>query len=100
MPSAEVELDDRHKPLQRIINIRHWQQRLRVRHEAVKQISTDPSRRSLPMGARSHTHFVMRSSILLGSKINVGSTTRLRSAPGRSCEMMCERTTHSIISHP
>jgi hypothetical protein len=37
---------------------------------------------------------VILSSILLGSRIKVGSTTRLRSAPGRSWEMMCERTAH------
>jgi hypothetical protein len=42
--------------------------------------------------AAKSTYLVMRSSIDLGSRMNVGSTTRLRSAPGRSCEMMCERT--------
>jgi hypothetical protein len=39
-----------------------------------------------------YTHLVILSNILLGSRIKVGSTTRLKSAPGRSCEMMCERT--------
>lgn len=32
------------------------------------------------------------SSIDLGSKMNVGRTTLLRSAPGRSCEIIWERT--------
>lgn len=41
---------------------------------------------------RMPTHFVILSSILRGSRIKVGSTTRLRSAPGRSCEIICERT--------
>jgi hypothetical protein len=38
----------------------------------------------------SATHFVMRSSIDRGSRIKVGSVTRLKSAPGRSCDMMWE----------
>lgn len=38
------------------------------------------------------TYFVIRSSMDLGSRIKVGNTTRLRSAPGRSCEMMWLRT--------
>ena len=33
-------------------------------------------------------HFVIRSSMDLGSNMNVGSTTLLKSAPGRSCEMI------------
>ncbi len=37
-------------------------------------------------------YFVILSSIDLGSRIKVGNVTRLKSAPGRSCEMMCERT--------
>lgn len=38
------------------------------------------------------SHLVMRSSIDRGSRMKVGSVTRLRSAPGRSCDMMCEST--------
>ena len=37
-------------------------------------------------------YFVIRSSIDLGSSMNVGSVTLLRSAPGRSCDMICEST--------
>jgi hypothetical protein len=38
------------------------------------------------------THFVIRSNIDRGSRMKVGRVTRLRSAPGRSCDMMCEST--------
>jgi hypothetical protein len=37
-------------------------------------------------------NFVIRSSIDLGSSMNVGSVTLLRSAPGRSCDIMWEST--------
>ena len=43
---------------------------------------------------KQNTNFVILSSIDLGSKMKVGRTTRLRSAPGRSWEMMWERTGH------
>jgi len=45
------------------------------------------------------TYFVILSSIDLGSNINVGSVTRLRSAPGRSCDMMCMSTVECIVSY-
>jgi hypothetical protein len=35
-----------------------------------------------------HTYLVIRSSMERGSRMKVGSTTRLRSAPGRSWEMI------------
>lgn len=38
------------------------------------------------------TYLVILSSMLRGSRMNVGKTTLLRSAPGRSWEMMCEST--------
>lgn len=41
------------------------------------------------------TYFVIRSNIDRGSKMNVGSVTLLRSAPGRSCDMICDRTFES-----
>jgi hypothetical protein len=41
--------------------------------------------------------FVMRSSIDRGSRIKVGSVTRLKSAPGRSCDMMCESTASDVL---
>jgi hypothetical protein len=38
------------------------------------------------------TDFVIRSNMERGSRMKVGNVTRLRSAPGRSCDMMCEST--------
>ena len=38
---------------------------------------------------------MIRSSIDLGSRMNVGRVTLFRSAPGRNCDMICERTTES-----
>lgn len=57
-------------------------------HEAEGRMSLGSILEAL--GAR--THFVILSSIDLGSRMKVGSVTLLKSAPGRSCEMMCERT--------
>ena len=37
-------------------------------------------------------YFVILSSMDLGSRMKVGRVTLLRSAPGRNCEMMWERT--------
>lgn len=37
-------------------------------------------------------YLVILSNIDLGSKMKVGSVTLFRSAPGRSCDMMWERT--------
>jgi hypothetical protein len=49
--------------------------------------------RSLRAGAgRRAANLVIRSSMLRGSRMKVGRVTRLRSAPGRSWEMRCERT--------
>lgn len=58
-----------------------------MRHEAVVMGVS----RSLFQGLDTQ-YFVILSSIDLGSKINVGRTTLLKSAPGRSCEIMCEST--------
>jgi len=37
--------------------------------------------------------------MLLGSRIKVGSTTRLKSAPGLSCEIICESTIPTSCQH-
>lgn len=37
-------------------------------------------------------HLVILSSMLRGSRMKVGNTTRLKSAPGRSCEMIWDKT--------
>jgi hypothetical protein len=55
---------------------------------------------SLPMSSfDGATHFVMRSSMDRGSRMKVGSVTRLRSAPGRSCEMMWESTEEAALAN-
>lgn len=41
---------------------------------------------------RGRIYFVMRSSMLRGSRMNVGRVTLLKSAPGLSWEMMCPST--------
>ena len=46
----------------------------------------------LPLKYLDVAYFVILSSIDLGSKMKVGRTTLLKSAPGRSCEMIWERT--------
>jgi hypothetical protein len=50
--------------------------------------------------ARTITHFVILSSMLRGSNMKVGRTTRLRSAPGRSWDMMWERTGQDVVLAP
>ena len=89
MPTAQVELGHLDESRNRIFHLRHRQEHLRVRHEAISPCQhSSPSSQNID----DHTHFVIRSSILLGSSMNVGSVTRLRSAPGRSCDIMCMRT--------
>ena len=65
-------------------------------------VSTSPSDHHPSYILLRYTHFVILSNILLGSKMNVGNTTLLKSAPGRNCEMMCERTipNHQHCSFP
>lgn len=56
------------------------------------KLANSPISYELVLGYLDVAHFVILSSIDLGSKMNVGRTTLLRSAPGRSCEMIWERT--------
>lgn len=88
MPPTKIEFHHRHETLYRVVDIGHGQQRFRVCHEASKQ-SYQYERVFEYLNV---AHFVILSSIDLGSKMNVGRTTLLRSAPGRSCEMIWERT--------
>jgi len=92
VPSGEVELGNSNESLQRIVNLGHWEESVRMSHEAANCQHTVESVIPEPP----FTDFVMRSSILLGSRMNVGRVTRLRSAPGRSWLMMWERTVASI----
>lgn len=81
MPAAQVELDDGHKSLDRIIDRGDGKEHLGVAHEAeARGVSSLGSGK----GVGGCTHLVMRSNMLRGSRMNVGRTTLLRSAPGRS----------------
>ena len=88
MPPAEVELGHCDKALDRVVDLGQREERLGVGHEAVVCQHLHGS----GCGGRSLSYFVMRSSIDRGSRIKVGSVTRLRSAPGRSCDMIWEST--------
>jgi hypothetical protein len=92
MPATEVELHHGNETLDRIVNFGHWEQGFGMCHEACygQYIA------SVGMGPRSYdAYFVILSSILRGSKMKVGSTTLLRSAPGRSWEMICDSTVYN-----
>lgn len=93
MPATQVEFDHRNESFQRIVVIGHWKERFRMCHEAVhSQYSPFLFLRSLEKVA----YFVIRSSIDRGSRINVGRVTLLKSAPGRSWDMMCDKTFRAI----
>lgn len=94
MPATQVELDYGDKSFDRIVNRRHGKEGLGMCHEAVNaHVST-----SSPIAVDGETHFVMRSSMDRGSSMKVGKVTLLRSAPGRSWEMMCMRTAWQQVS--
>lgn len=93
MPSTEIEFNDRYESTKGIVNLGHREESFGVSHEAVTvacplvfQIRMAPLFYSSPGYAT--TYFVIRSSIDLGSNMNVGSTTLLKSAPGRSWLIM------------
>src|SRR5690242_2357465 len=86
VPTTEVELGHCDEALHGVFNLGQRKERLGVGHEAgtVSNIIT-PARLEA-------SHLVMRSNMDRGSRMKVGRVTRLRSAPGRSCDMMCEST--------
>lgn len=86
VPSAQVEFDSGNEALGWVFDVGHRQKHFWMRHKAASSISLrNPTRRW-------RSHFVILSSMDLGSKKKVGRVTLLRSAPGRNWEMMCERT--------
>lgn len=87
MPTTEVEFDHGYKALDRVLNFWHRKESFRVCHEAAMIVVSS----SLFEIVKS-SYFVILSNIDLGSKMKVGRTTLLRSAPGRNCEIMCEST--------
>lgn len=80
MPSTQVELDYRNKSLNRILDIWHGKEGFWVCHEARIQ-GRQLGRREIRID---YSYLVILSSMDLGSRMNVGSTTLLKSAPGRS----------------
>jgi hypothetical protein len=87
VPATEVELGHGYESLYGVVDLGDGQHGLRMCHEAAYSVSALIIERQ-PV----RTHFVMRSNIDRGSRIKVGSVTRLRSAPGRSWEMIWEST--------
>jgi hypothetical protein len=87
MPTTEVKLDYGDEALDGVVYGWNLKEHFGVAHEAAANKLTSGFH-DLDRGI----HFVMRSSILRGSRIKVGRTTRLRSAPGRSWEIIWERT--------
>lgn len=97
VPSTEVEFGHCDEALDGVLNLGEREESLRVGHEAVRLSASSRSR----ILREYSSHFVMRSSIDRGSRMKVGRVTRLRSAPGRSWEMMCESTVRqSYVSRP
>lgn len=80
MPATQIEFHHGHESLDRIINLRHWQQSFRMGHEAADILVLILYLRPTKV----YPHFVIRSNMDLGSRMKVGKTTRLRSAPGRN----------------
>lgn len=91
MPAAEVELHDGSESLGRVFYIGDREEHLRMAHETINQVSR-LLHKAAPGQTEMASYLVIRSSILRGSRMKVGRTTRLRSAPGRSWEMMCMST--------
>lgn len=83
MPAAKVEFNHRYKPLDWVLNFWHWKKSFRVCHEAAMNLVSQSLVRII-----SSSYLVILSNIDLGSKMKVGRTTLLRSAPGRNCEIM------------
>ena len=87
MPATEVELGYGYESLYGVVDLGDGEHSLRMCHEAVYAVSA-----LVVQGSPVRTYFVMRSNIDRGSRMKVGSVTRLRSAPGRSWEIMWEST--------
>lgn len=92
VPSTQVEFDDRDKSFHRIVYFGHGEKCLWVCHEAMLGQLAFFLIKSCFSAASLSTYFVILSNMLLGSRIKVGRTTLLKSAPGLNCEMMCEST--------
>lgn len=95
MPATEVELDNRDKSFDRIVDLGYREEHFGMAHEAVRETDSACGPTRCDCG---RAHFVILSSMLRGSRMKVGSTTRLRSAPGRSWEMMWPSTEAVMVN--
>lgn len=93
MPSTQIEPDNGNEALEGVIDGGHGKECFGVRHKAVLVCQLI---RSTCIHSYQKTDFVILSSMDRGSRMKVGKATRLRSAPGRNWEMICERTALSI----
>lgn len=87
MPAAQVKLDYGDESLDRIVYLGDREKHFGVAHEAVNRFVNFSMRHYQCKGLLSRipsSYLVIRSSILRGSRINVGRTTLLKSAPGRN----------------
>lgn len=89
MPTAQIELDNGGESIDGVVDLGNREEHFGVRHEAVAVLAFCCM--GQPPTLDRH-YFVILSSILRGSKMKVGRTTRLRSAPGRSWEIMWPST--------
>lgn len=96
VPTAQVEFDHGDESFDRVVWLKHGQESIRVSHKTVVFHVNNPAKR--PKRVSVDTNLVMRSSMDLGSSKKVGRVTRERSAPGRSWDMMCERTASDVQS--
>lgn len=94
MPPTQIEPDNGNEALEGVIDGGHGKEGFGVCHEAV---FTCQLIRSPYIHSAQKTDFVILSSMDRGSRMKVGNATRLRSAPGRSWEMICERTALSTL---
>lgn len=82
MPTTQIELDNRHESLDGIIDVGNREEEFGMAHEALKIVVSSSH---LDVYYRVVVfYFVMRSNMLLGSRMKVGRVTLLRSAPGLS----------------
>ena len=88
VPATQVEFDDGDEAVDGNVHVRDGKKHLRMAHEAKSRQKDAVLAFISPVLSLVHSfkipYLVIRSSMLRGSRMNVGSTTRLKSAPGRS----------------
>lgn len=99
MPTTEIKLDYGDEALDRVVDMWYREEHLGMAHKATFNLGQPLlSRVRYAISWRYRdTHLVIRSSMLRGSRMKVGKTTLLRSAPGRSWDMMWVRTAFRLV---